>query len=193
MLAFFVIVFGLSLSTNAQSKIIYTSASDLGKSACSGMYPKNKKFEKAKNSLVKGGCWSCPKGYQRSKHPLPDKPKSCRKRNDTKKAAFAFNATWGGTVCKGKENWLKNKKCWVCPSGFKRSLKETSSRHPLCKPRKKYSYNTGKYRGEPGAICPKGYLLNPLAMSLKSDKACMKMSMSKKKKSRFLTNIKTSL
>ncbi|HAI96901.1 MAG: hypothetical protein CL866_02645 [Cycloclasticus sp.] len=150
-MAFIVILFGLSLSTNTQAKIIYTGAKDIGKSACSGMYPRNKKFEKAKNSLVKGGRWSCPKGYERSKHPSPDKPKSCKKKNK-KKVKFAFNATWGGTICKGKENWLKNKKCWVCPAGFKRSLKETSNGHPLCKPRKKYR-TPGFYckAGSPGA------------------------------------------
>ena len=168
-----VVLLGVSTTTHAKS-VQYAKTEGKIKS-CPVLYPETSNRSAAKFNVAKQSCWSCPKGYVRSKNPLPDKGSSCKKRNVNKKAKFAFNATWGGTICKGKENWLKNKKCWTCPAGYKRSLKETSGGHPVCKPEKKNKYSKGYRRGNAKKACPAGFIKNPESDSKKN--ACMRLNL----------------
>ncbi len=175
------IVLLLSMSTMAHAKSVQYAKTQGKIKSCPVLYPETSNRSAAKFNVLKQSCWSCPKGYVRSKNPSPDKDTSCKKRNVNFKADFAFNATWGGTVCKGKKNWLKNGKCWTCPSGYKRSLKETSSGHPICKPKEKNVYHKGYKRGDAKKACPAGFIRNPSADSKK--KGCMRLNLASDQRS----------
>ena len=99
-----------ALSSNAEAKVKYKKATYVEQQHCKNRFPARKKYAKAKFNLLKGGCWSCPKGFKRTVEPAPNKHKSCKKPRPYTNAKFHSNAK--GVLknkCKGKP-WLKKKK-----------------------------------------------------------------------------------
>lgn len=192
----------LGLTSVSEAEFAYKTAKYEAEKSCGNRYPSNSKYEKASHNLIKKGCWACPKGFKRSALPVPDKHKSCKKPRAYKNAIFHSHA--GGllkNVCKGKP-WLKDKKCWTCPAGFKRSLKKVAGK-PQCKPVTKFYYHAATRRGDAGCAdgqwspklsgkcysCPAGYFRNPVRVSLdrtQDHKACMTYVASKKQKLKFI-------
>lgn len=200
-----VIISGLALSalsSNAEAKVKYKKAIYVEQQHCSSRFPANKRYAKSHFNLLKGGCWSCPRGFKRTATPAPDKHKSCNKPRPLTDARFHSDARGVfKNVCKGKP-WLKDKKCWTCPKGFKRSNKKRGGR-PQCKPRTKYYYHPAAHRGNAGCStgfwspllsgkcyrCPSGYFRNPTRASLdraKDRKACMTFVKSRKEQATFI-------
>lgn len=179
---FAICLLGLSSHAQAKADLKYSGTSGKIKS-CPVVYPATEKRVAGQYNVAKKGCWSCPKGYKRSKNPLPDKGSSCKKRNVNK---FAKKSTvpvkWG--ACKGKDVWKRNDTCWTCPAGYKRSLKLKDGK-PVCKPNKKYKYSKAVKRGEAQRACPKGFIRNP-GKSIKSKQACMGMKHSVSRHNSFI-------
>jgi hypothetical protein len=164
------LMLGFSTSTHA-GEIKYTSASDTGKSSCADTYPANDTFGVAEGSL-KGGCWSCPKGYKRNKLKSPTNEKACKKPKFRRKAKKSTVDVKFG-ACKGKDVWKRKDACWTCPSGYKRTMKLKDDGTPICKPKvnNKYIYKTAKRRGDAIGSCPSGFIRNPLKKA-GDEKAC---------------------
>lgn len=199
----FTFVILLGLVPTAEAKIHYKKAIEQGKQYCGALYPATKKYAKARKNILKGGCWSCPAGFKRTVNPAPDKHKSCKKKRPWKDAKYVSKATGMlKNVCKGKP-WLKDKRCWVCPKGFKRSLKIKNGK-AQCKPKTKHFYHAATKRGVPGCgkgnwsplasgscfSCPAGYMRNTLRVSsnrAKDSKACMTFKKSKKGQAKFIS------
>lgn len=201
-----VLILGAILPGNAEAGVRYKKATEAGQQYCGKRFPANKKYAKSQWNVLKGGCWSCPKGFKRTALPAPDEHKSCKKPRPYTDAKFHSNATGIlNNICKGKP-WLKDKKCWTCPSGYKRSLKVVGGK-PQCKPKTKSFYHPATNRGDPGCgpglwspslsgkcfSCPAGYFRNPLRTSLdrsKDPKACMTYVKSKKAQAGFINSRK---
>ena len=178
---FALLLIGASSSAQAKQNLEFTATKGKIKS-CPVVFPATDDHIAAQYNVAKKGCWSCPKGYTRSKNPLPDKNSSCRKKNVNKKAnASKVKVKFGS--CKGKDVWKRNDKCWTCPAGTKRSLKKTADGHPICKPKKKYKYTKAKNRGEAKRACPAGYIRNP--DSNKKKNACMRSILSAENQTKY--------
>ena len=179
---FVLLLLGVSSNVQAKQQMEFTARDGKIKS-CPVVYPATDKFIAAQYNVAKKDCWSCPKGYERSKNPLPDKDSSCRKKNVNKKAKKSKVKVNVVGACPGKDVWKRNNKCWTCPSGTKRSMKKTADGHPICKPEKKYKYTKATKRGEAKRACPAGYIRNP--DSDKKKNACMRLGLSESDQAKF--------
>jgi len=193
---------GLGLPDIAAADVKYKKATYVEKQSCKNRFPATSRYSKARFNLLKGGCWSCPAGFERTALPAPDEHKSCKKPRPYIDAKFHSHAKGVfHNVCKG-EPWLKDKKCWTCPPGFKRSNKVSDGK-PQCKPETKNYYHPATLRGDAGCgdglwspsfnnncyRCPSGYFRNPLrttADRAEDSKACMTYEKSKQEQADFV-------
>ena len=173
----------------AARDVRFSSATFEGAKSCKDKYPANKTYERAYLDIINQKCWSCPKGYSRTMAPSPNMKNACKKPNPMVKAKFHSKATGAlKNQCKGSP-WLRQKKCWTCPSGYRRSLK-MSGEAPLCNPRVKHRRAKAIERGQPGCkdghwspkfsgkcyTCPAGYKRNLARFNHDRDndaKACL--------------------
>lgn len=105
----------------------------------------------------KGGeCWSCAKGTHRTIFPV-NQSKACERRATRKYAKAKSHGKGTGvfkTDCKkGQFYDIGKKKCYSCPSGYKRSTSSVTSAK-ACFRVQKLAWYKAKYVGK--ALCPRG-------------------------------------
>ena len=118
------------------------------------------KFSCAKGAFFdprKGGeCWSCAKGTHRTIFPV-NKSKACERRATRKHAKAKDHGKGTGifkTDCKkGRFYDIGKKKCYSCPSGYKRSTSSVTS-SKACFRVQKLAWYKARYVGK--ALCPRG-------------------------------------